>query len=119
MEIDLNLEHLPPLPRRRDFRIGAIGAGFIMRDIHLVAYPDRVLKGRIGNILPIIDPNIRTAKVRLEVDNPGLMRLGSNAYMVANETAAQKEEDRGHGPRLTPHRVCAHRVALWSTHIEP
>jgi cobalt-zinc-cadmium efflux system membrane fusion protein len=45
-------------------------------DIHLVAYPNRVLRGRIGNILPIIDPNIRTAKVRLEVDNPGLMRLG-------------------------------------------
>lgn len=45
-------------------------------DIHLVAYPDRVLKGRISNILPIVDPNIRTAKVRLEVDNPGLMRIG-------------------------------------------
>ena len=45
-------------------------------DIHLVAYPDRVLKGRIGNILPIVDPNIRTAKVRLEVENPGLMRIG-------------------------------------------
>jgi membrane fusion protein, heavy metal efflux system len=45
-------------------------------DIHLVAYPDRVLKGKISNILPIIDPSIRTAKVRLEVENPGLMRLG-------------------------------------------
>ena len=45
-------------------------------DIHLAAYPNRVLKGRIGNILPIIDPNIRTAKVRLEVENPGLMRIG-------------------------------------------
>jgi cobalt-zinc-cadmium efflux system membrane fusion protein len=45
-------------------------------DIHLGAYPTRVLKGRIGNILPIVDPNIRTAKVRLEVENPGLMRLG-------------------------------------------
>jgi len=45
-------------------------------DIHLVAYPDRVLKARINNILPIIDPNIRTAKVRLEVDNPNLMRVG-------------------------------------------
>jgi cobalt-zinc-cadmium efflux system membrane fusion protein len=42
----------------------------------LVAYPNRVFKGRIGNILPIIDPNIRTAKVRLEVENPGLMRVG-------------------------------------------
>jgi cobalt-zinc-cadmium efflux system membrane fusion protein len=45
-------------------------------DIHLVAYPDRVLKARISNILPIVDPNIRTAKVRLELDNPGLMRIG-------------------------------------------
>ena len=45
-------------------------------DIHLVAYPDRVLKGRISNILPIVDPTIRTAKVRLEVENPNLMRLG-------------------------------------------
>jgi cobalt-zinc-cadmium efflux system membrane fusion protein len=45
-------------------------------DIHLVAYPTRVLRGRISNILPIVDPNIRTAKVRLEVDNPGLMRIG-------------------------------------------
>jgi cobalt-zinc-cadmium efflux system membrane fusion protein len=45
-------------------------------DIHLVAYPDRVLKARISNILPIVDPTIRTAKVRLEVENPGLMRVG-------------------------------------------
>lgn len=45
-------------------------------DIHLNAYPDRVLKARISNILPILDSSIRTAKVRLEVENPGLMRLG-------------------------------------------
>ena len=45
-------------------------------DIHLNAYPDRVLKARISNIGPILDPNIRTAKVRLEVENPGLMRFG-------------------------------------------
>lgn len=45
-------------------------------DIHLNAYPDRVLKARISNILPILDPSIRTAKVRLEVENPALMRLG-------------------------------------------
>ena len=45
-------------------------------DIHLAAYPNRVLKGRISNILPMVDPTIRTAKVRLEVENPGLMRLG-------------------------------------------
>jgi cobalt-zinc-cadmium efflux system membrane fusion protein len=45
-------------------------------DIHLAAYPDRVLKGRISNIGPILDPNIRTAKVRLEVANPGMLRVG-------------------------------------------
>lgn len=45
-------------------------------DIHLNAYPNRVFKGRIDNILPVLDPNIRTAKVRLEVANPGLMRVG-------------------------------------------
>jgi membrane fusion protein, heavy metal efflux system len=46
-------------------------------DIHLNAYPNRVLKGRIDNIFPILDPNIRTAKVRLEVENPArLMRIG-------------------------------------------
>lgn len=45
-------------------------------DIRLNAYPKRVLKGRISNIGPILDPNIRTAKVRLEVPNPGLMRVG-------------------------------------------
>jgi cobalt-zinc-cadmium efflux system membrane fusion protein len=45
-------------------------------DIHLNAYPKRVLKGRIDNILPVLDPTIHTAKVRLEVANPGLMRVG-------------------------------------------
>jgi cobalt-zinc-cadmium efflux system membrane fusion protein len=46
-------------------------------DIHLSAYPNRVIKGRISTILPIVDPNLRTAKVRLEVENPDkLMRIG-------------------------------------------
>jgi cobalt-zinc-cadmium efflux system membrane fusion protein len=45
-------------------------------DIHVAAYPNRVLRARISNILPVIDPTIRTAKVRLEVENPGFLRLG-------------------------------------------
>jgi cobalt-zinc-cadmium efflux system membrane fusion protein len=45
-------------------------------DIHLSPYPDKVIKGRIDNILPVLDPTIHTAKVRLEVANPGLMRVG-------------------------------------------
>jgi cobalt-zinc-cadmium efflux system membrane fusion protein len=45
-------------------------------DIRLNAYPNEVFQARIRNILPVLDPNIRTAKVRLEVVNPGLMRVG-------------------------------------------
>ena len=45
-------------------------------DIHLNAYPDKVFKGRIDNILPVLDPSIHTAKVRIEVANPGMMRIG-------------------------------------------
>jgi cobalt-zinc-cadmium efflux system membrane fusion protein len=45
-------------------------------NIHLAAYPDRVLSGRISNIGAVLDPAIRTAKVRIEVANPGLLRVG-------------------------------------------
>jgi cobalt-zinc-cadmium efflux system membrane fusion protein len=45
-------------------------------EIRLNAFPNTVLRGRISNIGPILDPNLRTAKVRLEVENPGFMRLG-------------------------------------------
>jgi membrane fusion protein, heavy metal efflux system len=46
-------------------------------EIKLSAYPDRILKGKITNIGSILDPNIRTAKVRLELPNPGqFMRPG-------------------------------------------
>jgi membrane fusion protein, heavy metal efflux system len=45
-------------------------------DIRLSAYPNRVFKGRIDTILPVLDPNLRTAKVRLELLNPGMIRVG-------------------------------------------
>jgi cobalt-zinc-cadmium efflux system membrane fusion protein len=45
-------------------------------EISLNAYPNRVFKGRVSNIGATLDPNIRTAKVRMEVQNPGIMRLG-------------------------------------------
>ncbi len=44
--------------------------------IKLNAYPDRVLTGRISDIGPILDPSIRTVKVRIEVENPGMLRMG-------------------------------------------
>ena len=60
-------------------------------EIHLAAYPDRVLTGRISNILPMLDPNLRTAKVRIEVRNPGLLRLG---MFVTATFRAQQMQDR-------------------------
>jgi cobalt-zinc-cadmium efflux system membrane fusion protein len=45
-------------------------------EITLNAYPDRPFKGRVSNVGMILDPSIRTAKVRIEVQNPGNMRLG-------------------------------------------
>jgi len=46
-------------------------------EIHLNAYPGQMFRGRVSNIGAILDPNIRTAKVRIEVQNPGMMmRLG-------------------------------------------
>jgi cobalt-zinc-cadmium efflux system membrane fusion protein len=44
--------------------------------IVLNAYPDQTFQGTISNIGTILDPSIRTGKVRIEVRNPGLMRLG-------------------------------------------
>jgi len=57
--------------------------------IRLNAYPDRVITGTISNIGPVLDPNIRTAKVRIEVENPGLMRLGM--FVTATFHGPQKE----------------------------
>ena len=59
-------------------------------DIRLNAYPGRVFKGIISNIGSILDPNIRTAKVRIEVDNPGVMRLGMFVTATFHGMNAQK-----------------------------
>jgi cobalt-zinc-cadmium efflux system membrane fusion protein len=59
-------------------------------DIHLNAYPKQVLRGRIGNIGQILDPNLRTAKVRLEVENPGIMRFGM--FLTATFQGQTKEK---------------------------
>jgi membrane fusion protein, heavy metal efflux system len=46
-------------------------------DIRLNAYPDRTITGTISEIDAVLDPSIRTAKVRIQVPNPDhLMRVG-------------------------------------------
>ncbi len=45
-------------------------------DIRVNGYPDRVLKGRVSNIGAVLDPTLRSAKVRVEVANPGFLKVG-------------------------------------------
>ena len=46
-------------------------------EIRLSAYPGRVLHGNVSDIGAVLDPSIRTAKVRIQVANPdGILRLG-------------------------------------------
>jgi membrane fusion protein, heavy metal efflux system len=58
-------------------------------DVHLAAYPSVVLRARIANISPTLDPTIRTEKVRLEVDNSGLLRFGM--FVTATFHGSQKQ----------------------------
>jgi len=59
-------------------------------DIRLNAYPDKLYTGKISNIGPILDPTIRTAKVRVQVANPGLlMRVGM--FVTATFHGQRKE----------------------------
>ena len=44
--------------------------------IKLIAYPDKTLTGWVSDIGPVLDPSLRTAKVRIEISNPGILRLG-------------------------------------------
>jgi membrane fusion protein, heavy metal efflux system len=64
-------------------------------DIRLNAYPDKVFTGRISNLLPVLDPTLRTAKVRIEVRNPGIMRVG---MFVTATFHGQKKEPRAAVP---------------------
>lgn len=57
--------------------------------IRIDAYPDRTLTGRISDIGPVLDPSIRTAKVRIEVPNPGILRLGM--FVTATFSSRRKE----------------------------
>jgi membrane fusion protein, heavy metal efflux system len=56
--------------------------------IKINAFPDRPLIGRISDIGPILDPSLRTAKVRIEVRNPGFLKLGM--FTTATFTSKSK-----------------------------
>ena len=59
-------------------------------EVKLNAYPDKKFSGRVGNIANVLDPATRTAKVRLEIDNPGrLLKPGMFAAAVFRTQSAR------------------------------
>jgi membrane fusion protein, heavy metal efflux system len=58
-------------------------------EIRLSAYPDKAFSGKISNVGSVLDPSIRTVKVRIEVKNPGLMKVGMFVTAVFH---GQKQE---------------------------
>jgi membrane fusion protein, heavy metal efflux system len=60
-------------------------------EIKLSAYPDKTFSGKISNIGSVLDPSIRTVKVRIEVKNPGLMKVGMFVTAIFH---GQKQETR-------------------------
>ena len=58
-------------------------------EVRLNAFPEMTLKGTVSNIGPILDPNLRTAKVRIEVRNPGPLRIGM--FATATFSSLKKE----------------------------
>jgi cobalt-zinc-cadmium efflux system membrane fusion protein len=57
--------------------------------IHITAYPDQVLTGKVSDIGEVLDPSLRTAKVRIEVANPGILRMGM--FVTATFAGRTKE----------------------------
>ena len=57
--------------------------------IKVNAYPERPVTGRISDIGPVLDPQLRTAKVRIQVHNPGFLRLGM--FVTATFTSRKSE----------------------------
>ena len=57
--------------------------------ITLTAYPGKALTGRVSDIGPVLDPSIRTAKVRIDVANPGMLRIGM--FVTATLTGHTRE----------------------------
>jgi cobalt-zinc-cadmium efflux system membrane fusion protein len=57
--------------------------------VKLNAYPDRPVTGRISDIGPVLDPSLRTAKVRIQVKNPGFLKLGM--FATATFTSRKTE----------------------------
>jgi predicted dehydrogenase len=77
-----SLAHLPSWPTRRDVGVGVVGAGFIVRDCHLVAYAEAGF--------PVVGITSRThARAREVADARGISRVFPSVEAMLEEPAVQ------------------------------
>ena len=73
----------------QDFATVRVGSG---ATVTTAAYPDSIFRGRVSYIDPRVDPQTRTAKVRVEVPNPGgRLRLGMYVTMMFAGAGGQRQ----------------------------
>jgi predicted dehydrogenase len=78
--MDLSLDYLPRMPRRKDWRIGCVGAGFIMADCHLVAY-------RQAGFNPVAIASRNPERARAVAERHGIPRCHATvADLLADES---------------------------------
>lgn len=80
--IDFDLDYLPHLPPKKDYGIGCLGAGFIMRDIHLVAY-----KNAGFNVVAISDLSLEAA--RSAADLRGVPKVHASLQQLLDDPLVQ------------------------------
>jgi len=82
MSTDLQLNHLPALPRDRSLPIGCIGAGFIMADCHLVAY-------RRHGLNPVAITSRRPARARAVAERHDIPIVHKNYHQLLDNTSIE------------------------------
>jgi predicted dehydrogenase len=99
-----DLGHLPVMPRRRDVGIGVVGAGFIVRDCHLVAYSDAGFK--VVGITSRTEARAREVAAHRGVPRvyPTLDSLINNPDVEVVDIAVPPAEQPGVIRRILDHR---------------
>ena len=105
MDPFLRLDRLRCLPKND---LDAVKVGDTA-DLHLNAFPNHAFKGRVDNILPVLDPSIHTAKVRLEVKNR------ARSVLECSSQPRSTVSSRKRIPRFPPVRFCICTIASGST----
>jgi predicted dehydrogenase len=74
----MNLNIHPPLPARKDFRIGILGSGFIISDCHLVAY-------RKAGFHPVAIASRKPANARKAAERHGIEKVYEHYEQLLND----------------------------------